>query len=113
GDPVGLRRVRVVYPAGKPLHWKVTRDDFQVRTGVLDGGARFVDISAREVPRVRTDSDTPPGYDAYGRIELSSADHWSDIVQWALTLYPVAFEDRATAGALARELGLHDPDKLA
>lgn len=112
-DPVGLRRVRAIHPADTPLYWKVTRDAFEVDSGALGTDARFVDISARDVPRTRAEEGEPSGYDSFGRIELGTADAWSDIVAWALPLYPAGFTDRAVADALVRELRLDDADKLA
>lgn len=110
-DPVGLRRVRATWPADRPLHWRVSRPGFTVRSGAL-GDARFVDIAASRLPRVREEDGTPSGHDAYGRIEIGSIGSWSYVVRWALPLYGTRFRDRDMAERMAASLDLRDTDKL-
>jgi transglutaminase-like putative cysteine protease len=111
-DPVGLRRVRAVWTARRPLNWRVSHPGFDVESGSI-GDARFVDIVGHRLSRVREEDNTPSGYDPYGRIEIGTAEAWKDVVQWALPLYVDRFADRAAARGMIESLRLHDADKLA
>jgi transglutaminase-like putative cysteine protease len=107
GVPLGFRRVRVRYPASRPVWSKVSTSGFEVRRASAAGIATL-DITASQLPAVREPNDTPEGHDSFGRISLSTARDWRAVVDWAAPLYPRTFVDRAVADALSRQLSL-DP----
>ncbi len=108
---LAYRRVRALYPAARPLHVHAP-GDFARQDGAI-GDARFVEFSARRLPRTRTEPDTPSSFDPYGDIALSSASTWSDVVHWALPMYNPRLRDRALAADLVQRLQLNDTDKRA
>lgn len=110
--PLGLRRVRAVHGTGKPLHWRAPSGRYRVSESG-EGGHRIVDIRAGKLPRIREESDVSGSHEVYGRIELTTAAQWRDVVQWALPLYPSGIRDRAVAKALTERLALNAPDKVA
>ena len=108
--PLGARRLRVRYPQSLPLQWKVSVPGFRVGQR-LEGGIAELRLDADALPVVRTEKDTPEGYDGLGRIELSTAADWAAVADWAVALYPRGFRDPAVAAAMTRQLKLdrHDP----
>jgi hypothetical protein len=112
GTALGYRRVRARFDAAMPLHARAPSRDY-VRSEGETGGHRYVAFVARRLPRVHLEDDAPSSFDPFGRIELSTADTWSDIVAWALPMYRPHFKDRGLAGRLVRELRLDDTDKRA
>ncbi|UHQ19213.1 DUF3857 and transglutaminase domain-containing protein [Lysobacter sp. KIS68-7] len=111
GTTLGYRRVRVLFDAARPVHARGPKDFVRREGG--QGAERFVEFTARRLPRVRTESDMPDSFDPYGQIELSTASSWSDVVHWALPMYAARLKDRAVADGLIDSLKLHDPDKRA
>lgn len=105
-QPLGLRVLRVDYPEGKPMHWRAPRQ-FSVAQRT-DAGRHRLELRATRLARVVEEDDTPADYDPYGRLELSSAASWADIVRWAAPLYAVRFHDRVVAATLVRELRLDE-----
>ncbi|MDG2526541.1 DUF3857 domain-containing protein [Stenotrophomonas sp. HITSZ_GD] len=107
--PLGARRLRVRYPAGMPLNWKVSTEGFRAsrqRVGTMEE----LHLEADSLAAVRAEKDTPPGHDTYGRIELSTAPHWRAVADWAAALYPHGFQDPAVARAMAVQLKLDRAD---
>lgn len=111
-DPaLGYRRVRALYSPSHPLHVRAPKD-YARQDGVV-GADRFVELSARRLPRTRTEEGAPDSFDPYGRIELSTAATWRDVVQWAWPMYATRLRDRTLAAELVKRLRLDDPDKRA
>ena len=121
GSALAWRRVRALYGTLRPLQARVTAPGYSRRDGVLaKGGARvgqgeqrFMEFTARRVPRIREEPEMADSFDPYGRIELSTARNWADVSRWAAPLYRGRFDDRALAAELSRALRLDDPDKRA
>jgi len=107
--PLAARRLRVRYPDGMPLRWKVSAPGFRP-TRQQAGGMQELLLEADAIPAVRAEKDTPAGHDSYGRIELSTAADWRGVVDWAVRLYPRGFRDAAAAAAIARQLKLDPAD---
>jgi transglutaminase-like putative cysteine protease len=112
GTTLAYRRVRALFTPARPLHARAPEPDYVRREGAL-GADRFVEFTARRLPRVRTEPDAPDSFDPWGQIELTTAGAWRDIVSWALPMYRSRLQDRALAGRLIATLRLHDPDKRA
>lgn len=109
GDPVGLRRVRFRYPQHLDLHWNPPVAGFNVKRG-LEGTMRTLDFVGRNLAKIREDENLPGSYDAYGKIEVSTAADWRAVSDWALPLYRPVFTDRRLANELVRELKLDRAD---
>jgi len=107
--PLAARRLRVRYPQGLPLRWKVSAPGF-AQTRQQAGGMEELRLEALALPAVRSEKDTPDGHDTYGRIELSTAANWQDVANWAAGLYPLRFQDTAAARAIGEQLQLSRAD---
>lgn len=107
--PLAARRLRVRYPEGLPLRWKVSAPGFRP-TRQQAGGMQELLLEADAIAAVRAEKDTPSGHDSYGRIELSTAADWRAVVDWAVRLYPRGFRDAAVASAMAKQLRLDPAD---
>ncbi|WP_237642597.1 DUF3857 domain-containing protein [Stenotrophomonas panacihumi] len=107
--PLGARRLRVRYPAGMPLNWKVSTEGFRSARQRVDG-MEELRLDADALPAVREEKDTPSGHDTYGRIDLSTAAHWREVADWAARLYPQGFKDPAVARAMTTQLKLDRAD---
>lgn len=107
--PLGVRRMRVRYPAGLPLHWKVSTEGFRSSRQRV-GAMEELRLQADALAAVRAEKDTPPGHDTYGRIDLSTAPDWRAVADWAAALYPHGFQDPAVARAMATQLRLDRAD---
>jgi len=110
--PLSARRLRVRYPDGLPLRWKVSAADFRQAQTHRDGIAELL-LEADAVPAVSTEKDTPEGFDEHGRIELSTAADWRAVSEWAVGLYPHGFGDPAVARAIGAQLRLDPADPQA
>lgn len=107
--PLAARRLRVRYPSGLPLRWKVSAPGFRQARSQL-GGLEELRLDADAIAAVRSEKDTPAGHDSYGRIELSTAADWRQVADWAAALYPRSFRDPEVARAMARQLQLDRSD---
>lgn len=107
--PLGARRLRVRYPAGMPLNWKVSTEGFRSARQRV-GDMEELRLDADALGAVREEKDTPSGHDTYGRIELSTAANWREVADWAARLYPAGFKDPAVARAMAAQLKLDRAD---
>lgn len=108
-EPLGRRIVRVTYPSARAVRWRTPGKPFSVQESRL-GSSRRVEIRADELPRFKEEENTPPDYDPYGRIEISTADGWGAISAWADPLYDIGLQDRELAERLIGELRLHEGD---
>lgn len=93
------------------LHWTKSRPFYHVshKTDfVLDRRETADDIVyslfRRGLKGYRGNSQTPTWYRTYGAIQMSQIRGWSEVVDWALPLYAVAYEDQPEVAQLARSL---------
>ncbi|MBB3811823.1 transglutaminase-like putative cysteine protease [Xanthomonas arboricola] len=109
GVPLGERRVRVRYPAGMGLQWRVSAPGFS-RNVSRAGDVATLDIAARDLPAVQEEKDAPEDVDPYGLIEVSTAGNWETVAAWAAQLYPRAFKDARVAEGMVQSLQLRSDD---
>ncbi|BCT93447.1 hypothetical protein LYSHEL_24710 [Lysobacter helvus] len=109
---LGYRRVRARFDADAPLFARAPTTDYTRKEGE-EGGHRYVEFVAHRLHRVAAEDDMPSSFDPWGRIDLSTARTWSDIVAWALPMYRPHFSDRALAQKLVHDLRLDDKDPRA
>jgi len=109
GVPVALREVRIAYPRSWPMRMRADVPGFEQDRGE-DEQARWWRVRGRNLVAVDEEDGVPGGYDPLGRIEVSTAEGWGDVVRWALPLYPGRFDDRALAAELAAQLQLDPAD---
>jgi len=110
GVPLGLRLVSFRYPKALSLQSQVA-DGFEINR--RDGGSTWtLEASMRNLGAVSEEENTPSSYNPYGRIEVSTATDWSDVVGWALPLYPRTFLDRSELLPLSSRLRLDRTDGL-
>ncbi len=102
---VGLRQVRVLAPAERPLRWRRTGPiEYQV-SDRRRGDIRELVLQARPLPGIRHEGGSPGWFDGYGEIEVSNARDWAEVVAWSARLFRHQ-DSRAALHRLAGELGL-------
>ncbi|KAF1718893.1 DUF3857 domain-containing protein [Pseudoxanthomonas wuyuanensis] len=109
GVPLGMREVRIVYPQKLPLRFRGDLEGFQTHSGIEDG-KRWWQARGHALASIDEEESTPTSYDDHRRIEATTASDWSDVVDWALPLYPGRFRDRAQAAELVQRIGLNRAD---
>ncbi|KQV52623.1 hypothetical protein ASC95_07290 [Pelomonas sp. Root1217] len=101
GVPVAYRHARLLWPQGRPLHWKLHNGaqaaSVTEASGELDHRWRL-----REVPARLVDENSPGWYDPYAWAEWGEFEDWSAVARWALPLYrlpagPLPAVDREVA----------------
>lgn len=98
--PVARRHVRLLWPKGRPLFWKLHNQAAAAQ--VTDLGAEVEHRwDLRDVPAKLLDSDSPGWYDPYNWVEWSEFEDWSAVARWALPLYRLPDEPMP---AVAREV---------
>lgn len=108
GVPLGLRQVSFRYPKTLSLHSRVA-DGFEMKLRD-EGDTRTLEASMSNLGAVSEEENAPSSYNPYGRIEVSTAGGWEDVVGWALPLYPRTFVDRSGLAALSSRLRLDRAD---
>ncbi len=98
GVPVAHRHARVVWPAGRPLHWKRFRGAVAPSVST-EGGHTVYRWSLRNVPALISEADTPSWHDPYPWVQYSEFADWAAVVAWAQPLY----EPPATPGPLLQQ----------
>jgi hypothetical protein len=95
-DPMLDRYVRVVYPSGQNVATKTFNSKLEVKT-IKAGDHQEVLAHAHLTAGVRDEGEYPNWYLPYPMIQVAPKRSWSDVVAWALPLYP-------EPGALPAEL---------
>ena len=108
--PLANRRVRMTYPARRPLEWQVTRDGYRI-VEEDRGQQRVVDLSITALARQKQEPATPDSHDGFGSIRFSTTPDWGAVARWASPLYPARFSDRERGRSLARKLALDPADQ--
>jgi len=86
GVPVAHRHARLIWPAGRPLHWQRLRG--AATPSVSTQGSETVYAwSLRDVPALITEADTPAWHDPFPWVQYSEFADWAAVVAWALPLY--------------------------
>lgn len=102
---VGLRQVRVLAPADRPLRWRRSGPiEYEVSDRQHDGIRELV-LQARPLPGIRHEGGSPGWFDGYGEIEVSNARDWAEVVAWSARLFRHQ-DSRAALRRLAGELSL-------
>ncbi|MBW8846688.1 MAG: DUF3857 domain-containing protein [Burkholderiales bacterium] len=86
GVPLARLHARLLWPRGRPLHWKLHNAAPAARVteagGELDHRWQQRDVAARTV-----DSGSPGWYDPYNWVEWGEFEDWAAVAHWALPLY--------------------------
>lgn len=91
-DPVGLSRLRVIYPDTVPLFVN-SHDDLKPATKTSNGQTTM-EWTWNSLPGTLTDPDTPSWIQQHSSIEFSQFANWKELVQVMLPLYEV--KDKAS-----------------
>src|SRR5690606_8382203 len=102
---VGLRQVRVLAPAERPLRWRRSGPIEYEVSDRQHGGIRELVLQARPLPGIRHEGGSPGWFDGYGEIEVSNARDWAEVVAWSARLFRHQ-DSRAALRRLAGELSL-------
>lgn len=109
-DALGVRRVRLLHPDGRPIRHRVTHPMYRASRHV-DAGLVDSAWVARALPGVRVEADVPPWFDAFGSIELSEAAGWAQVAAWARPLFAQPLSDRSLAKQWVETLELSAGDR--
>jgi hypothetical protein len=99
--PVAYRHARLLWPQGRPLHWKLHNGAQAARVTEVNGELDHR-WALRDVPARLVDSDSPSGYDPYVWAEWGEFEDWGAVARWAVPLYrlparPMPAVDREVA----------------
>lgn len=86
GVPVAYRHARLLWPQGRPLHWKLHNAAKPASVSEAHGELDHR-WSLRDVPARVVDSDSPGWYDPYAWAEWGEFEDWAAVARWALPLY--------------------------
>lgn len=101
GVPVAYRHARLLWPEGRPLHWKL-HNGAQAATVTRAGGELDHRWRLRDVPARVVDEQSPGWYDPYTWAEWGEFADWAAVARWAVPLYrlpegPLPAVDREVA----------------
>lgn len=105
-DPLAMRAVRLVWPAGMAPAYKALNSDVAFSIGKLADGTEWEWI-AQDPPAMRGEDSVPATAFQWGRIDVSTMRDWSEVARWASGLYqgdeslPADFAARLDAIAAA------------
>jgi hypothetical protein len=88
-DPILERQGRALYPRGARVAAKVHAGDYAV---VRNEHADHLEVLVRVhgAPAIRDQGNYPSWYTPYPQVEIGPEKRWTDVVAWALPLYPDA-----------------------
>lgn len=106
---VGRWRYRLLWPAERPLYHRTIGAELepQVRR---DGPVHEYQWTRTQVPVVPFEDRVPAWYPVRPFLQLSDAQHWSEIVEWARPLYPEVAVAPGTPLSAAIERWAAEPD---
>ncbi len=85
--PILEIRLRALYAPGTPI--SVHRENGAPNPVIVDeADATRVEVSATQVPRLQNEDDYPVWYQPYPLVQFAPKRAWSNVVGWALPLYP-------------------------
>jgi hypothetical protein len=89
GAPVHRARVRLLWPAHRPLHHRVS--GLELAPAIARRGDTTEYVWERtDVPAAQGEDGLPPDANPWPALELSEFASWGEVVAWALPLYPDA-----------------------
>jgi transglutaminase-like putative cysteine protease len=91
------------WPKSRPFYQVSYKTDFVLERRETDEEIIY-SLSGSDLKGYRGNSQTPTWYRAYGAIQMSQLNAWAEVVDWALPLYQVAYQDQAAVAQLARNL---------
>lgn len=112
-EPVDWRRVRVLCPKSLPLDWR-THGEVEVEGSTRSLGDLDEHIWLQEnLPSVTVESWTPDDWDDYPWLQLTQYPSWSEVVGWALPLYPANAPDSPDTATVVGEIiaGAETPEE--
>jgi len=86
GVPVAYRHARLLWPAGRALHWKLHNGAPPARVTEANGELDHR-WQLRNVPARLVDNDSPAWHDPYSWAEWGEFADWAGVVRWAQPLY--------------------------
>ena len=99
-SPIGRRRVRVLWPEGRTMHYRSRGTD--IAPEISSGSAVLEYVwDVRDVPAVNYEDQTPAWFPSFPWIQLSEYPDWAGVASWAAGLYPAT---NAADPAIAEEL---------
>ena len=105
-DPLAMRAVRLVWPAGMTPSYKAINSDIAFRSSQTAGGTEWEWI-AQDPPAAKGEDDVPATAFQWGRVDVSTMKEWAEVARWASGLYqgdeslPAGFAARLDAIASA------------
>ncbi len=85
-DPLAMRAVRLVWPAGMTPTYKSINSDIAFSISKSADGAEWEWI-AQDPPAMRGEDAVPATAFQWGRVDVSTMKEWSEVARWASGLY--------------------------
>lgn len=86
-DPILRRHVRVLFPRGAEVDVRPFGIEAEPVVRSKRDGTEVV-LLLENAPVVKVAGDLPAWYDAYASVQIGPRRNWSEVVAWALPLYP-------------------------
>ena len=99
-DPIELRRVSVLYPSGRALHWRMLGDfrSTRIQPKISEfRGERLIEFEEREIKGLSLEPFIPGDYFPARMMQFSEYGSWAEVSRWGMRLFetPTALPDEA------------------
>jgi transglutaminase-like putative cysteine protease/tetratricopeptide (TPR) repeat protein len=85
-DPLAMRALRFVWPAGIVPRSKAINSDIAFATHATADGVEW-EWTTEDPPAMREENDVPYTAFEWGRIDISTMKDWAELARWATALY--------------------------
>jgi len=85
-DPVALRTLRFVWPAGMTPDTKSINSSVAFTRRDIADGVEW-EWTAQDPPMIQAENDVPYAAFEWGRIDISTMKDWAELARWATSLY--------------------------
>jgi hypothetical protein len=109
-QPTKRVRNRLLWPAGRPLQFKVLRaassaGPLAQQPSITHAGAEDVYVWQRDDPPVVNDEDLQPAwFDAYDTVQVTEFRSWAEVAEWADALYKADAKSVAAVREIAARI---------
>lgn len=108
--PVGEQRLRLLAPAGDPLHYRLHGEDAPEPERSRQGDHEVLTWHQRDVPAIEEELNLPSAWITYPFVQLSQFAGWAEVAEWGRALYPPQPPPPAVAEVAAEIAAAHPDD---
>jgi hypothetical protein len=99
GVPTRRMRHRLLWPAGKPVHWRGGDPSI-----VMDGAMQALTWERRNVAALDVEDELPTWYEPWQSIEVSEFASWREVAEWASAMFTLDARSQSEVRALAAKI---------